>query len=616
MNPDLLHARGNRWLAAVARLKPGVTSEQAAASLLAMIKGQQTLRSDENRNLKVDVAPIAKGDPRARSAMIAAATLLTAVVGMVLLIACVNVANLLLARATSRAREIAVRLSLGASRGRLIRQLLTESVLLAGIGGIVGLGLAWVTLNALKASPPPAGAVPLTLDFGIDGRVLAFTLVLSLLTGAVFGLAPALRASRPQLAPTLKDESFVPNERLRSFNLRHALVVVQVATSVVLLVSAGLFLRSLQESRSVQPGFDAERVLTVPLNINLLRYTSVQGRQFYRDAVERVKALPGVEAATVTRWVPLTGGNSVRGLMVQGVDAAENVSRSENAGARAIDRNSTIAQVVGVGYFQTMGIPLRRGRDFSDADAADRPPVAVVNQAFVDQHLKGDPIGQRISTNGAKGPWIEIVGVAANSKLMTVSEPPSGNVYLPVLQNHETGMTLLVRSARDPALLAPSVIREVHALEKNLPVTEARSLAALLDVSLYASRAGTWALGIFGSLALLLASLGLYGVMSYAVARRAKEIGLRMALGARGADVLRQVLREGMLLVILGVVVGLALAAGSTRLLESFLFGVGSRDTLTFIATPLLLGVVGLAACWFPARRATRMDPMSVLRQQ
>ncbi len=615
MNPDLLRNRGNRWLAAVARLKPGVTPDQAAASLVAMIKDQQAAHPDENRNFKVDVAPINKGDPRARSAIVAAASLLMAVVGMVLLIACANVANLLLARATSRAREIAVRLSLGASRGRLVRQLLTESVLLAGIGGTIGLALAWVTLNALKASPPPAGAVPLALDFGIDASVLVFTLVLSLLTGAIFGLAPALRASRPQLAPTLKDESFVPNERLRRLNLRHVLVVVQVAISVVLLVSAGLFLRSLQQSRSVNPGFDTDRVLTVPLNINLLRYTSVQGRQFYRDAVERVKAIPGVEAATVTRWVPLTGNNSVRSLMVQGAGGVDNVTRSENAGGTG-DRNSTIAQVVGVGYFQTMGIALLRGRDFGDNDAGDRPPVAIVNQAFVNKYLKGDPMGQRISMNGAKGPWFEIVGIAADSKVMSVSEPPVGNVYLPILQNHETGMTLLVRSRRDPGLLASAVTREIHALEKNLPMADARPLARLLDVSLYASRAGTWALAIFGSLALILASLGLYGVMSYAAARRAKEIGLRMALGARGADVLRQILREGMLLVVLGVAVGLALAAGSTRLLEAFLFGVGSRDALTFVATPLLLAAVGFAACYVPARRATRMDPMSVLRQQ
>jgi putative ABC transport system permease protein len=354
----------------------------------------------------------------------------------------------------------------------------------------------------------------------------------------------------------------------------------------------------------------------VPLNINLLRYTSVQGRQFYRDAVDRVTAIPGVEAASVTRWVPLTGNSSVRSLVVQGAGGDDRVSRSENSGVPAGDQNSTVAQVVGVGYFRTMGIPLLRGRDFSDTDAGDRPPVAIVNQAFVNQHLKGDPMGQRVSTNGTKGPWLEIVGIAADSKLMSISESPAGNIYLPVLQNHETGMTLLVRSGRDPALLAPAVTREVHALENNLPTADARSLARLLDVSLYASRAATWALAIFGSLALLLASLGLYGVMSYAVARRAKEIGLRMALGARGSDVLRQVLREGMLLVILGVGCGIALAAGSTRLLETFLFGVSSLDALTFVATPLLLAAVGLAACYAPARRATRMDPMSVLRQQ
>jgi putative ABC transport system permease protein len=290
--------------------------------------------------------------------------------------------------------------------------------------------------------------------------------------------------------------------------------------------------------------------------------------------------------------------------------------RSENGNVRASDRTSTPAQVIGGDYFRTVGIRLTRGRTFTDADDADRPPVAIINQAFGHAHFKGDPIGQRISIAGPKGPWLEIVGVVTDSKLISVSELPTGNVYLPVLQNHETGMTLLVRSSRDPRLLASAVTREIHALEKNLPTTEAKTLAELVDLSLYPSRAGTFALGVFGALALLLASLGLYGVMSYAVARRAKEIGLRMALGASGDNVLRQVLREGMLLVGIGLICGLALAAASTRLLETFLYGVGSRDVLTFVATPGLLALVGLVACYVPARRATRMDPMSVLRQQ
>ena len=616
MSPDLLHVRGNRWLYVLGRLKSGVTIPQARASLLAMIKDQlQVGAPQEDRNTVVTLEPLSGGDPRVRKPLVAAATLLIAVVGMVLLIACANVANLLLARASSRAREIAVRLSLGATRARLVRQLLTESVLLATLGALAGLALASATLRALNAVAPPA-EMPITFDFHMDWRVLGFTLALGLFTGVIFGLAPALRASRPHLAPALKDEAYLLDERFRRVNLRQILVVAQVAVTLVLLLSAGLFLRSLRQSQLVNPGFDAERVLTVPLDINLLRYTTEQGRRFYRDAIERVEALPGVESASLTRWVPLTGNNSVRGLLVQGRDGAASESRSEGGSIQVADENSTVVQVVGTGYFETMGIRLLRGRDFSANDDASHPVVAVVNQAFAARHLVGDPIGQRVSTSGPTGPWVQIVGVAADSKLMSVNEAPAGDLYLPVSQSHETGMTLLIRTTRDPASLAAVVTREVHALEKNLPTASARTLSEWMRRSLYGSRAGTVALLILGGLALLLATVGLYGVMSYAVSRRSKELGLRMALGARSADVLRSVLRDGMRLVGIGLVFGVALAAVATRLLQSFLFGVSAHDPLTFVAVPCVLAAVGLAASYVPARRATRVDPMTVLRQQ
>jgi predicted permease len=617
MNPDLLHTRGNRWLFALGRLKPGVTISAATASLAGMLKEQQARDASDERNMSVTLTPVDDGDVDSRPQMVSAAKLLMSVVGLVLLIACANVANLLLARSTSRAREIAVRLSLGASRGRLVRQLLTESVLLASVGGLAGLALAWLTIHAFLASPPPVEALPMVVTFSIDSRVLVFTLLLSIATGVVFGLMPALRASRPELAPTLKDESFTARQQPRRVNVRSVLVVAQVAMSLLVLVSASLFLRSLRESQAVTPGFDAKRVLTVPLSINLLRYTKAQGRQFYEQVVGRVKAMPGVESASLTRWVPLSGNNAVRGLMIQGLDAKEQLLRSENGGSGRGNPNATFVQVIGNEYFRTMGIRLVRGRDFTVADLPDGGPVVIINEAFAHAHFPNvDPIGQRLSVNGRNGPWAEIVGVAADSKMMRVAELPIPNVYLPLAQNHETGMTLLVRTSVDPRALAPSIAREVHAIEKNLPAANARSLSEWVDLSLYLSRAGTVALVVFGALAVLLASVGLYGVMSYAVARRTKELGVRMALGATAGDVLGQILREGIALVVAGVLVGLLAAYGATNLLASFLYGVSPRDVVSFTAVPGLLVLVGVLACYLPARRATRVDPMTALRHQ
>ena len=616
-NPDLLQVRGNRWLYGIGRLRPGVSSGRAAADLTNIERRLQQTDPQKTRNTAVTLSPVNAGDATQRQQMTSAALLLMSVVGTVLLIACANVANLLLARATSRRREIAVRLSIGATRGRLVRQLLMESVLLSAIGGAAGLALAWAMVAALRAAPPPAGALPIVIDFAIDGRVLAFTAALSLVTGVVFGLVPALRASRPDLVPALKDEQGTPELRWRRVNLRSALVVGQVALSLLLLISAGLFLRSLQLSRGISPGFDTNRLLTAPLNINLMRYTKTDGQRFYRDVVLRIEALPGVRSATMARWLPLTGGGRTSSLAIEGQAAPSDLSRSEGGGvsAPASSTNTVNVNVVGPKYLATMGIPLKAGRDFSDVDVEGSGDVVIVSAAFAKKHFAGqDPVGRRISLTGPEGPWTTIVGVAADSKLFTLDEVPTPVVYQALSQNHETGMTLIVRSAGNPAGLIGPVSREVHAIEKSIPLDGARLMSDWLQLSLYAARAGAVTLLVFGGLALVLATVGLSGVMSYAVARRTREIGLRMALGARASDVLRQVVREGMTLVAVGVVVGIAAAALTTRLLTSFVPGISATDPATFATVPLVLGVVGLLACVIPARRAIRVDPMVALR--
>ncbi|HEX5708964.1 MAG TPA: ABC transporter permease [Pyrinomonadaceae bacterium] len=616
MNPDLLQVRGNRWLWLIGRLKPGVTKEQAAAALAPVTQQQAELYPDTNRGRVSTLTRVVDGDPQERGSLLSVAGLLASVVGIVLLIACANVANLLLVRASARRKEIAVRLALGAGRGRLIRQLLTESLLLSTLGGVAGLALGWWAVDLLRAAPPPPGLLPVSLDFTLDWRVLVFTLGLSVLTGLVFGLAPALQASRPDLIPTLKNDSSAHDQKHRRLNLRNALVVTQVALSLILLVGAGLFLRSLWRAQAIETGFDESRLLAAQLNINLLRYTRVQGREFYRQAVERVEGLPGVESATVARIVPLSGGSSVRGLIIEGRGGADDF-RSENAGGGGAGLDTLSVSVVGPKYFQTVGVNLLKGRGFGETDKEESPPVVIVNETFAARHFGGeDVLGKRLSVNGPNGPWREIVGVARDSKYVTLGEAPTPYAYLPLAQNHETGMTLLVRTKNEPADLAPAVRQAVESLDRNLPVTNVRPMTEMIGNSLYAARMGAALVGVFGLLALVLAGVGLYGVMSYAVSQRSREIGIRMALGAQGRDVLRLVLGEGMMLAALGAVLGLAGAAAASRLLGSFLYGISTTDAAAFVVSALVLSLVALVANLIPARRATRVDPMVALRYE
>jgi putative ABC transport system permease protein len=601
----------------IGRLKPDVGIEQAQAAMSTIADGLAQAYPEDNRNTIATLFPVNKVDPQAYTQLLSVAALLLAVVAIVLLIACANVANLLLARASARRKEIAIRLAMGASRSRLVRQLLTESLLLSLGGGVVGLLFALWTIDLLKSATPPDGIFSFTLDYKLDGRVLAFTFLLSLATGVIFGLAPALQASRPDLVPALKDEISAAAQGRRRLSLRSALVVAQVALSLVLLIGAGLFLRSLNNAQSIDPGFNANKILDAQLNINLLRYTKGQGREFYRQVIEGIEALPGVESASLARVVPMSGAGRTSSFLIQGQQGPDNVSRSEGTGPDVDNQYTVNTNVIGLKYFSTMGILLLRGRDFTPQDNEGAPLAAIVNEAFARRYFDGEEaLGKRLSFRGAQGPWAEIVGVARDIKYRTLGETPRPTVYVPLLQNHETGMALHVRTIGDPVSVAGAVRREVQALDQNLPVTNLQPMTAVLGSSLFAARMGAVLLAIFGLLALLLAAVGLYGVMSYTVARRTREIGIRMALGAQTGNVLRLVLKEGMALVGGGVAVGLIVAAAVTRLLASFLYGVSPLDAATFAAIPLVLALAALLATYLPARRAAKVDPMIALRYE
>ena len=546
--------------------------------------------------------------------MVSVALLLGGAVGAVLLIGCANVANLLLARAAARRRELAVRLAIGASRARIVRQLLTESILLSVIGGAAGVALAWVAIQAFRAAPPPAGALP-QLDLALDQRVLLFSLALSVATGILFGLAPALRASRPDVLPALKDAVEDPATG-RRLNLKLVLVVSEVALSLLLLVAAGLFVRSLQSAQRIDTGFDAGKLVSAPLNINLLRYTTAQGREFYRRVMDRAQALPGVEAASVARVAVLTSGARVLSLHVEGREASHGRMQSEGGGTTA-DPNAINANVIGGRFFQTLGIPVLLGRDFSEQDVDTQPLVAIFNETAARMHFPGEsPVGRRVSFDGPRGPFREVVGVVRDSKYATLNEDPLAVAYLPLAQNHETGMTLYVRASVPPESLIPSIRRELQDLEPNLPVPDLRTVADTIGISLYAPRMGAWLLGVFGGLAVLLAAVGIYGVLSFSTSRRTREMGIRLALGAETRDVFLLVLRDGMLLVGIGIVLGLAAALAGSRLLASFLYGVTTNDPATFGVTTTLLVRVALGACAIPARRAMRVAPIVALRHE
>jgi len=601
------HERDSRWLAVFARLKPGVSREQAGVELTTVARhvgeayrgkvSDETLRS-------VQLLLMSGGmDPRDQEEALPLAGIVMVVVALVLLIACANIASLLLARAAVRRRETAIRQALGASRPRLVRQWLTESVLLSVAGGTLGLLLAlWANqllISYLQTTPLAS------LELGLDWRVLSFTLGVSVATGIVFGLAPALQASRLDIVMALKSEDAQRAGSRRS-RLRAVFVTAQVALSVVLLVGAGLFIRSLQTASTIDPGFRVERALTVPINLGLLRYKKADGDNFYRNLLARVEAQPGVERASLVRFAQLGFSFAQYQVFAEG-----------RGGGKADEGFSTGFNVVGPNYFKTMETPLLRGRDFLETDRTGAPGVVVLNETLAATLWPGeDALGKRVSVNGREGPFLEVVGVARNGKYRSLGENPHPYIYQPLLQSYDPRMTLIVRTTAEPQSVATTVREQIRELDANLPVADVKTLRDQLDLSLFPSRLAAWILGGFGLLALLLAAIGIYGVVSYSVAQRTREIGVRMALGAREKDVLGIVLGEGLFVIAVGLALGLLLAAVATRVIAGFLYGVGATDPLTFVGVPLLLGFIALGASYIPARRATKVDPLVALRYE
>jgi putative ABC transport system permease protein len=595
-------ARDNQWLMLDARLKPGVTRARAAV-LVNVVKKRldDAWHKDDKRHepvtLQAGGALIAGSATPAFTLM----AVLMIVVGLVLLVACANVANLLLARATARQKEIAIRLAVGAGRRQLVRQLLLESFVLALAGAGVGFLLAAVAAHAISSVQLPL-PFPVAFDFNVDGRVALFTLGLSALTALAFGLVPALRASRPDLVGSLKQSTAGFGRSARS-RMRNTLVVVQVSLSLVLLTTAGLFLRSLGHASSIDIGFRPANLLIMSMDPKLQNYSPDKTAQFLAQLHDRVAALPGVRSVSFVGVVPLSIGGEADNFAV---DATQ--GHSAQNGIAFVD-------TVGAGYFQTMGIPLLRGRAFSAQ--LDGPSTAIINETMAAHLFPGqDPIGRTIRQDKTR---YTVVGIARDSKLRTIGEKPTDAAYLflnaaPEKANSFFGTTILVRTSIDPGALASPVREQIAALDPNMAVFNSETMQEHVDKSLLLPRISSLLLGIFGVIGLTLASIGLYGVMSYSVRRRTREIGIRMALGAKRPTVLRMILRQGLVLTGIGLAIGLAIALALGRFTASVLYGTSGTDPLTFVTVSVVLVATAVAAVLIPALRAAHVEPTTALR--
>ena len=606
---DTWTKRDLRTLTVMGRLKPGVSMQQAGNLLNVAAKRIAGEHPDTNKDVSVRIFPekLARPQPDPDNTLQGVAVAFTILASLVLFVACFNIANVLLVRATVRQREMAIRAALGAGRGRLVRQHLTESLLLALFGGGGGLILAtWA--GGYLSSLPLGTSLPIRFDFQPDARVVLFALLAVFLTGLIVGIIPALRVARTNVNSVLHEGGRGSSDGPRRQIARSMLVIAQVAGSLVLMVVAGLFIRSLNKAENIYLGFSPDRILNLMVDVDQIGYKEARGREFYRDLDARLRALPGVESAAQALWVPLGYISSQDRLTIPGhpVEAGKQPP--------LVDTNT-----VSPNYFATLKIQLQRGRVFRDSDDAKAPLVAVINQTLAKKFWPDrDAIGEKFSTKGDTGPFIEIVGIVQDGKYRSVTEDPEPFFYQPLEQNYVPLHTIQVRTSVPPESLALSIEAQIHELAPNLPVTDVQTMTQSLQSlnGFLIFRFGAQLTAALGLLGLALALVGLYSVVSYAATQRTHEIGIRMALGAAQGDILKMILRQGVGVLGIGLGTGLLLAFAGTRALANLFVGVKPSDPLTYGIVAVTLAVIALLACWIPARRATRVDPLVALRYE
>jgi predicted permease len=599
-------SRIDPWLQLVGRLKEGVDAADAQAAMDVLATNLATEYPGTNRNKGIVIGDLDASrlmSPEATEGAGRLLAVLLAVVGFVLLVACFNVANLQLAKATARRREIALRFSLGASRLRIVRQLLVESVLLALIAGGLGLVLAFFALDALQMLQPQM-EVPLQILISLDLPVLGFTLLLSLLTSVVFGLAPALQVLRPGQSDALKDQGHASSQARASTRIQSALVVAQVALSLVLLAGAGLFMKSLSNTLAIDPGFDLPNGVVMPMNLGYGQFDEAEGRELHQRLLHRVRSMPGVESAALTAFAPLGITHGHHDVYIDGYEPAPD------------ERMLVKRNMVSTAYFETMGVRVLRGRAIDERDTEDADPVAMVNETMARRFWPDqDPIGRTVQAD--LGITYSVVGIVEDGKYGSLQETPESYLVLPLTQSeYVERMNLVVRSSGDAPALARQIASEVREIAPGLPPSTAMTSRRYLEYSVGNAMLPAIMVGAFGLLALVLATVGLYGVMWYGVTQRTREFGVRLALGASEEEVVKMVLGKGLRMTLVGVVLGSILALAGTRALSGLLYGVGTLDPVVFSLVPALLIGVGLLASYLPARHASRADPVVVLRAE
>ena len=607
--------RSAGWLTLFGRLKPGVSLSRAQAELATVAKQlEQTYPNMNSGGSLVLLAGLGL-DADDRTSLRNFLGLLAAAVALLLLIACTNVANLLLVRATARRKEVAVKLALGATRSRLVRQLLTEGLMLSLTGGALGVLLAPWAAGLIQTFQQPAYALR-GMDISLDARVLIFTALLSVLTGIVFGLVPALQASNPDLVTALKDGS--PATGANKSRLQSRLVVAQIAFSLLLLIGAGLAVRTMQKVLTMDRGFDSDNLVLMSMDLTIQNYTEAKGRAFYEELLNRVEALPGVASASLAKTVPPNDWSDRLNVFLPSEEPPPEVLRTRDDLGLRVDANRIAPR-----YFRTLGIPLVEGREFSFADRLGSTPVAIVSKKLAERLWPGESaVGKRLAVPfwHEPRPLVEIIGVARDTKYRSLLEDVPMLVYLPEMQTYDGRATLVVRvesrlsSDPNPSSLMPAIREQVAAIDKNLPVFAIKTMDEQIASTLWQQRMLVGLIGLFGLLALVLAAIGLYGIIAHWVGLRTREIGIRMALGAQPSDVKSLVVRQGLWLAFKGIALGLVSAFALTRLMSSLLYGVSATDPLTFVVASVLLAGVALGASFAPARRATKVDPMIALR--